>query len=177
MPHVPQCCCKAFFCLLTSPEWSDQKIFWTAKSKTTGRSSGNRFAAPPRPGSGQGPRGWALRFCPFAGRAGNPPSSRSRTALTRAGQFYYQLAGRQPPSRQFDDSQPLIREGASDFILLRSGLKKLVRTLAPDGNYHLTKLGKAFLRRSTPSGWPTCRCGSAAAARTAGAMSGWITCP
>ena len=66
--------------------------------------------------------------------------------MTRAGQFFYQLAGRQPPSRQFDDSQPLIREGASDFILLRSGLKKLVRTLAPDGNYHLTKLGKAFFK-------------------------------
>ena len=66
--------------------------------------------------------------------------------MTRAGQFFYQLAGRQPPSRQFDDSQPLIREGASDFILLRSGLKKLV-TLAPDGNYHLTKLGKAFFKK------------------------------
>ena len=54
--------------------------------------------------------------------------------------------GRRPPSRQFDDSQPLIREGASDFILLRSGVKKLVRALAPDGNYHLTKLGKAFFK-------------------------------
>ena len=27
-----------------------------------------------------------------------------------------------------------------------SGVKKLVRTLAPDGNYHLTKLGKAFFK-------------------------------
>ncbi|CAE7844952.1 pfh1, partial [Symbiodinium sp. KB8] len=36
--------------------------------------------------------------------------------------------------------------GRSDYILLRSGVKKLVRTLAPDGNYHLTKLGKAFFR-------------------------------
>ena len=38
---------------------------------------------------------------------------------------------------------------SSDFILLRSGVKKLVRTLAPDGNYHLTKLGKAFFRKYT----------------------------
>ena len=81
-----------------------------------------------------------------AGRAIRPALTRPNGALTRAGQFFYQLAGRQPPSRQFDDSQPLIREGASDFILLRSGIKKLVRTLAPDGNYHLTKLGKAFFK-------------------------------
>ena len=69
--------------------------------------------------------------------------SRPNGALTRAGQYYYQLVGRQPPSRQFDE---LIREGPSDYVLLRSGVKKLVRTLAPDGNYHLTKLGKAFFR-------------------------------
>ena len=72
--------------------------------------------------------------------------SRPNGALTRAGQYYYQLVGRQPPSRQFDEEQPLIREGPSDYVLLRSGVKKLVRTLAPDGNYHLTKLGKAFFR-------------------------------
>ena len=54
--------------------------------------------------------------------------------------------GLQPPSRQFDEEQPLIREGPSDYVLLRSGVKKLVRTLAPDGNYHFTKLGKAFFR-------------------------------
>ena len=37
------------------------------------------------------------------------------------------------------------REGAFDYIL-RSGVKKLVRTLALDGNHHLTKLGKAFFK-------------------------------
>ena len=91
--------------------------------------------------------GLGSQILPLRGPGGQSAQlTRPNGALTRAGQFYYQLAGRQPPSRQFDDSQPLIREGASDFILLRSGLKKLVRTLAPDGNYHLTKLGKAFFK-------------------------------
>ena len=91
--------------------------------------------------------GLGSQILPLRGPGGQSAQlTRPNGALTRAGQFFYQLAGRQPPSRQFDDSQPLIREGASDFILLRSGLKKLVRTLAPDGNYHLTKLGKAFFK-------------------------------
>ena len=65
---------------------------------------------------------------------------------TRAGQFYYGLVGGRPPSRQFDEEQPLIREGPTDYILLRSGVKKAVRSLQPDGSYHLTKLGKSFFR-------------------------------
>ena len=72
--------------------------------------------------------------------------SRPNGELTRAGQFYYGLVGGRPPSRQFDEEQPLIREGPTDYILLRSGLKKPVRSLQPDGSYHLTKLGKAFFR-------------------------------
>eukprot|EP00439_Symbiodinium_sp_Y106_P020317 s8192_g2.t1 len=72
--------------------------------------------------------------------------SRPNGELTRAGQFYYGLVGGRPPSRQFDEEQPLIREGPTDYILLRSGLKKPVRSLQPDGNYHLTKLGKSFFR-------------------------------
>ena len=104
--------------------------------------------------------GLGSQILPLRGPGGQSAQlTRPNGALTRAGQFFYQLAGRQPPSRQFDDSQPLIREGASDFTLLRSGPKKPARTLAPDGNHHLT-----------PSGWPMCRCGSAGAARTAGRL-------
>ena len=65
---------------------------------------------------------------------------------TRAGQFYYQLVGRRPPSRRFNEAQPLVRDGPNDYILLRGGAKKLVRSLQPDGNYRVTKLGKAFFR-------------------------------
>ena len=72
--------------------------------------------------------------------------SRPNGELTRAGQFYYGLVGGRPPSRQFDEEQPLIREGPTDYILLRSGVKKAVRSLQPDGSYHLTKLGKSFFR-------------------------------
>ena len=52
--------------------------------------------------------------------------TRPNGQLTRAGQFYYSVTGRRPPSRQFDDSQPLIRDGASDYILMRSGRRQLV---------------------------------------------------
>ena len=99
--------------------------------------------------AGVRPRASALgsQILPLRGQGGQSAQlTRPNGALTRAGQLYYQLAGRRPPSRQFDESQPLIREGASDYILLRSGVKKLARTLAPDGNYHLTKLGKAFFK-------------------------------
>ena len=34
--------------------------------------------------------------------------SRPNGELTRAGQYYYQLIGRPPPSRQFDRNQPLM---------------------------------------------------------------------
>ena len=100
-------------------------------------------------GAGVRPRISALgsQILPLRGPGGQSAQlSRPNGALTRAGQYYYQLVGRQPPSRQFDEEQPLIRGWPSDYVLLRSGVKKLVRTLAPDGNYHLTKLGKAFFR-------------------------------
>ena len=72
--------------------------------------------------------------------------TRPNGQLTRAGQLYYSVTGRRPPSRQFDESQPLIRDGPSDYILMRSGRRQLVRTLQPDGQYHVTKLGKAFFK-------------------------------
>ena len=114
------------------------------------------------------------RILPLAGPGGQSAQlTRPNGALTRAGQLYYQLAGRRPPSRQFDEAQPLIREGASDYILLRSGVKKLVRTLTTTTS---RSWARPSSRRSTPSGWPTCRCASAAAARTAGATSARTTC-
>ena len=72
--------------------------------------------------------------------------SRPNGELTRAGQYYYQLIGRPPPSRQYDRNQPLIREGPNDYIMLRGGAKKLLRSLQPNGNYQLTKLGKHFFK-------------------------------
>ena len=72
--------------------------------------------------------------------------SRPNGELTRAGQYYYQLIGQPPPSRQYDRNQPLIREGPNDYIMLRGGAKKLLRSLQPNGNYQLTKLGRHFFK-------------------------------
>ena len=72
--------------------------------------------------------------------------SRPNGELTRAGQYYYQLIGRPPPSRQYDRNQPLICEGPNDYIMLRGGAKKLLRSLQPNGNYQLTKLGRHFFK-------------------------------
>ena len=71
--------------------------------------------------------------------------SRPNGELTRAGQHYYQLISRPPPSRQHNRNQPLIREGPNDYIMLR-GAKKLLRSLQPNGNFQLTKLGKHFFK-------------------------------
>ena len=57
-----------------------------------------------------------------------------------------QLAGRRAPSRRFNENQQLVRDGPNDYIYLRGGTKKLVRSLQPDGNYRVTKLGKSFFR-------------------------------
>ena len=72
--------------------------------------------------------------------------SRPNGQPTRAGQFYYQLAGRRAPSRRFNEGQQLVREGPNDYIYLRGGAKKLVRSLQPDGEYRVTKLGRSFFR-------------------------------
>ena len=71
--------------------------------------------------------------------------SRADGQLTRAGQHYYSHLGLRPPSKDFDCNQPLIREGPNDYILLRNGQKKLVRSLQ-GGEHRLTKLGKGFFR-------------------------------
>ena len=84
--------------------------------------------------------------------------SRPNGELTRAGQYYYQLIGRPPPSRQYNRNQPLIREGPNDYIMLRGGAKKLLRSLQPNGNYQLDQAREAASSRT--SGW-----------------TGWCTCP
>ena len=71
--------------------------------------------------------------------------SRADGQLTRAGQHYYSHLGLRPPSKDFDYNQPLICEGPNDYILLRNGQKKLVRSLQ-GGERRLTKLGKGFFR-------------------------------
>ena len=71
--------------------------------------------------------------------------SRADGQLTRAGQHYYSHLGLRPPSKDFDYNQPLIRKGPNDYILLRNGQKKLVRSLQ-GGEHRLTKLGKGFFR-------------------------------
>eukprot|EP00439_Symbiodinium_sp_Y106_P070876 s2816_g12.t1 len=65
--------------------------------------------------------------------------SRPNGELTRAGQYYYQLIGRPPSSQQYDRNQPLIRKGPNDYIML-------LRSLQPNGNYQLTKLGRHFFK-------------------------------
>ena len=66
--------------------------------------------------------------------------SRADGQLTRAGQHYYSHLGLRPPSKDFDYNQ-----GPNDYILLRNGRKKLVRSLQ-GGEHRLTKLGKGFFR-------------------------------
>ena len=51
-----------------------------------------------------------------------------------------------PPTKWLDFNQPLIREGPNDYVLFRNGLKRLVRTLRPNGKFALTSLGKLFFQ-------------------------------
>ena len=65
---------------------------------------------------------------------------------TPLGSFYYRETGARPPTKFLDLDQPLIREGPNDYVLLRNGLKRLVRILQPDGKFGLTGLGKLFFK-------------------------------
>ena len=60
--------------------------------------------------------------------------TRPNGQLTRAGQFYHSITGRSPPNRQFDESQPLIRDGPSDYILTRGARGSLCGPCRPTGN-------------------------------------------
>ena len=70
---------------------------------------------------------------------------RADGSVTRAGEAYFGMLGRQPESRTFDPRQPLVREGA-DYVLLQNGQRGLVRRLREDGTYQLTNLGRRFFK-------------------------------
>ena len=99
----------------------------------------NALRAWRRPGSHGG--GWCRRAEPAARPGAYALLSRADGQLTRAGQRYYSHLGLRPPSKDFDYNQPLIREGVNDYILLRNGQKKLVRSLQGG-----EQLGKGFFR-------------------------------
>ena len=63
---------------------------------------------------------------------------RADGSVTRAGEAYFGMLGRQPESRTFDPRQPLVREGAADYVLLQNGQRGLVRRLREDGAYQPT---------------------------------------
>ena len=71
--------------------------------------------------------------------------------LTKAGQFYFQETNRQRPNSSYDPDQPLTRHGNTDYIQLRNGTTRAVRTLGPDSSYKVKRLGKLFSKTSTPS--------------------------
>ena len=96
--------------------------------------------------------------------------SRADGQLTRAGQHYYSHLGLRPPSKDYN--QPLICEGPNDYILLRNGQKKLVRSLQ-GGKHRLTKLGKGFFRDK----YYEYRRGSPCSGNVFAAKSGPQSCP
>ena len=71
---------------------------------------------------------------------------RADGSVTRAGEAYFGMLGRQPESRTFDPRQPLVREGAADYVLLQNGQRGLVRRLREDGTHQLTNLGRRFFK-------------------------------
>ena len=81
------------------------------------------------------------------GRGSYALLTRPTGALTRAGQFYFQETNRQRPNAQYDPEQALVRRGPTDFIRMRSGQQRAVRSLLPTGqSYRLTRLGQTFFR-------------------------------
>jgi len=59
---------------------------------------------------------------------------RPNKTLTRAGRYYYQETSRQRPNSSYDPEQPLVRRGPNDFIQMRSGQQRAIRSLLPTGN-------------------------------------------
>ena len=68
------------------------------------------------------------------GRGAYALLQRADGSVTRAGEAYFGMLGRQPESRTFDPRQPLVREGAADYVLLQNGQRGLVRRLREDGD-------------------------------------------
>ena len=72
--------------------------------------------------------------------------SRADGTLTRQGQYYFQTTQRQRPNASYDPEQPLTRRGSSDYIRMRTGQQRIVRTLQSNGSYRPTRLGETFFR-------------------------------
>ena len=67
--------------------------------------------------------------------------------LTRAGRYYYEQVQQSPPNVSFDPNQGLIRGSrGDDYIMMRDGSQKLVRSLKPTGEYKLTRTGTKFFK-------------------------------
>ena len=68
--------------------------------------------------------------------------ARSDAKLTPAGKRYFEKSGRQYNSA-FDETLPLIRRGAREFVQMRDGGQKLARVYR-EGDHTYTRMGKAF---------------------------------
>ena len=109
--------------------------------KTTTTDRGGRGRR--RPGSHGG--GWSRR-AELAARTGGLRAALARgRAADPGGPALLLSPGPAASQQDFDYNQPLIRKGPNDYILLRNGRKKLVRSLQ-GGEHRLTKLGKGFFR-------------------------------
>ncbi len=85
------------------------------------------------------------------GRGSYALLSKADGALTKAGKFLYEESTRQRPNASFDSSQPLIRHGNTDYVRLRSGLQKPVRTLQANGSFKISRLGRVFFKNKYTS--------------------------
>ena len=86
-----------------------------------------------------------------------PLLSRADGQLTGRANYYSHL-GLRPSSKDFDYNQPLIREGPNDYILLRNGQKKLVRSVGPRAAPQVQHDG-TIRPRASPGGLVICcRC-------------------
>lgn len=90
-----------------------------------------------------------LRLRQNPGRSSYAVLSRADGSLTPAGAHYYDTTGAPAPSRMFDRGAPLVKKGSSDYVTTRNGKLALVRRLLPNGETHVTRLGKQFFRGST----------------------------
>ena len=81
------------------------------------------------------------------GRGSYALLSRGDGQLTRAGKFYFEESNRQRPALSSSDlEQPLTRHGSTDYVTLRNGTQRAVRTLQPTGSFKVTRLGKLFFK-------------------------------
>ena len=87
-----------------------------------------------------------LSLRPNPGRSSYAVLSRADGSLTPAGSHYYKSTGRPAPSSQFDRAAPLVKKGAGDYVTTRNGKLALVRKLLPNGETHVTRLGKLYFR-------------------------------